>query len=64
MLGAMQSASTVQAALQADTPLHRYGAHVCVVAVLQVPLPSHVRWSVQVDEPAGHDAAMHAVPAS
>jgi hypothetical protein len=64
MLGAMQSASTVHAALQADRPLHMYGAHGCVVAALQVPWPSQVRVSVQVDEPEGQVAGMQGVPAS
>jgi hypothetical protein len=63
MLGSRQSASTVQAALHADTPLHRNGAQACVVAVLHVPAPSHVRWRVNVDDPAAHVAAAHAVPA-
>jgi hypothetical protein len=64
MLGSRQSASTVQAALHAETPLHRKGAHACVVAALQVPAPSHVRCSVSVEDPVGHEAAAHAVPAA
>jgi hypothetical protein len=64
MLGSRQSASTVQAALHAETPLHRKGAHDCVVAALQVPAPSHVRCSVSIDDKAGHEAAMQAVPAA
>jgi hypothetical protein len=64
MLGSRQSASTVQAALHAETPLHRNGAQACVVAGLQVPVPSHVRCSVSVDDPVAHEAGAHAVPAA
>lgn len=64
MLGKRQSESTVQAALQAETPLQRNGAHGCVVAAMQAPAPSHVRWFVSVAEPAAHEAAMQGVPAA
>jgi hypothetical protein len=64
MFGARQSASTVQAALHACRPLHWYGAHACVVAGRHVPAPSHVRPSVSVDDPPGHDAGMHGVLAA
>jgi hypothetical protein len=64
MSGSRQSASTEQAALHADTPLHRYGAHDCVDAAAHVPAPSQVRTFVSVDALAGHEAAMHGVPAA
>jgi hypothetical protein len=62
MAGARQSASTVQAALHAEVPLQRYGAQVSVLAARHTPKPSQVRTCVSVDELAGHDADMQAVP--
>ena len=64
MSGSRQSASTEHAALHAETPLHRYGAHDCVVAAAHVPAPSQLRTLVSVDAPAGQEAAMQAVPAA
>jgi hypothetical protein len=46
----------VPAALQAS------GEQGCVVAGLQVPLPSQVRARVAVTVPVGHDAGAHWVP--
>jgi hypothetical protein len=54
----------VHAALHAEMPLQRYGAHGCVVAGLQAPLPSHDRTCVSVDALVGHEAAAQAVPAA
>jgi hypothetical protein len=62
MLGAWQSASTEQAALQAVVPLHTYGKQPIVVAGWQVPLPSQVRPEVRVALPAAQTGAAHEVP--
>jgi len=62
MLGAWQSASVVQAALQLVVPLQTKGAQAMVVAGWQVPLPSQVRPEVKVVLPAGQDGGAQEVP--
>jgi hypothetical protein len=64
MSGARQSASTVQAALQAwfVVLLHMKGAHEMFAATMQLPLPSHVFVGVSVELPVGHEAFAHCVP--
>ena len=57
LLLAQTATQALPAALQAN------GVHDCVVAGLQVPLPSQVCASVSVTEPVGHDGAAHCVPA-
>jgi hypothetical protein len=62
--GARQSVSAVHAALQADVPLHRNGAHGIVAGDWQLPTPSQVRACVSVDWPTAHEGATHCVPAA
>jgi len=61
--GDRQSASTVQAALQAVEPLQTYGAQALVVAAWQAPLPSQLRPEVSV-EPVAQTGAAQEVPAA
>jgi hypothetical protein len=53
----------VQVVLQL-VPLHAKGAHGSVLAARQVPAPSHVRASVAIVVPAGHEPATQTVPAA
>jgi hypothetical protein len=64
MFGDTQFVSTVHVELQLVVPLHAYGVHGVVVAVRQVPAPSHVRALVCVDAPLGQLEATHTVPAA
>jgi hypothetical protein len=65
MLGDRQSVSTVHAALHAEVPLHRNGAHgMAAAAARQVPAPSQVRAGVSEEARFGHDGATHCVPAA
>jgi hypothetical protein len=64
MLPGRQSASAVQAALQAVVPLQTKGLQAIDDAAWQVPRPSQVRPEVSVDCPVGHEGAAHDVLAS
>jgi protein-disulfide isomerase len=61
MLGGAQLASETQVAAQV-VPLQANGAHGSVLAARQTPAPSHVRASVAVVPPAGHEGATQTVP--
>jgi hypothetical protein len=64
MFGARQSASLVQAALQAAfvVPLQTKGAQGIVAAAAQLPTPSQVRAGVSVEVPVGQEGFAHCVP--
>jgi hypothetical protein len=64
MFGDRQSASLVQAALQAVVPLQTNGAQAIVVAAWQAPLPSQRRTEVAVDAPVGQVGDAQEVVAS
>jgi hypothetical protein len=64
MLGARQSASLVQAALQAAlvVALQMNGVQGIVAAAVQLPTPSQVRAGVRVEALVGHEGIAHCVP--